>query len=346
MAKRSFDYSKLVDACGLDHRHGDEREINNKTLHFLSQNFSATKAEFSEILKKASKEVKNMPLAKYREKEHFQAAWQLSNLPPLGEKWDYLSCADPEKTGILCGTSPQDMVLLNEEYFNPFEIFGRGSIWGENLRHLYFSILWWSEAVSAVWAGIIIKDLIRCFQKKSLLALSAGETAFLGDGLSGKIDENEPLGKALELPISGEEARDFAKLCHKAALGSVSCGVGTGDVFKEWLRNANIGDLEKHGLSFLQAESLLSAGSRRMPELEIELYWNQNTGSYQFVCLIENRDAHGFKHAESQIPVKILFDVFKNASSGAKEDLIRLCIRGGQDKAEGLLSKALITHCD
>jgi len=220
-------------------------------------------------------------------------------------------------------------------------------MWGDSLLYgLCFSLSWWREAVCCVWAGIIMNCLIRHFQKKSVLALPAVEAVFSKDGFA---DPNEKIGSALELKgTSDKKAEDFYHMCEQAALGSASCETDASEAFKEWLCSANIGVLQKYNLDFEEAHMLLLAGSQRRPEMEIELQWNQKIGAYQFVCLIENNDLHGYKDKKKTagIPANILLDFFKGSEQEIKEDLIRLLIRGGWRKAQKLLYEGLNHHTD
>lgn len=346
MAKNAFDYSRLVRACGYADRPGDEKEINQRVLHFLNQRFSVTIAEFNGKLADAQKELQVEPLKKYRKFADFEIAWQLINAPMPLKDWDFLSYVDPEKTGILCGKSGEQSFLLTKEN-TELEIFDSPEAkYGHGADDLCYNLSWWREAVCCVWAGIIMNGLIHRFQKKSILALPVGEPTFSKDGFA---DPNEPIGKALELAgVSDKEADDFYKLYERAMLGSAYCEYDAGEAFKEFLSSTNIMALQKHNLNFKESHALLLAGSQRRPEVEIELRWNQNARAYQFVCLIENNDVHGYKDKEkiATIPASILFDFFKGAEPKIQQDLIRLLIRGGCDKARNFLFLALVSHLD
>lgn len=339
MVKKSVDYARLVRALGFSGRQGDEKEINRKALHFLGQSFSETKAEFAVKLERAKEEVRNTPLEKLWQPSDFESVWMLANLPALAEDWDYLRHADPEKTGIVCGEK-EKQILFSKDSFESFELFGRREdLWGEGVWDLYFSLTWWREAVTCVWAGIIAKNLISCLKKKPTHFLSAGKTDMLQDAAASLLlFRNKPIGSALNLDgVSGEEAANFHKLYENARMGSYDCELSAATAFKEWLRSANINIFQKYGLSNKEAHLLLFAGSQQRPEIDIRLCWDEGIRTYQFVCFVNNNDI---------IPANVLFDFFENAPPSTKEDLFRLIIRGGCDKASELLDSGMVHHID
>ena len=335
---------------GFAERRGDEKEINKRASHFLNQSFSETIAEFKLKFEKAKEEVRNIPLDKFRKPSDMESAWALADLPEVLEDWDYLRYADPEKSGIVCGER-EKKILFSRDSFKSFDLFGREEeIWSNAVLDLYYSLLWWREAVMCVWAGIIAKNLIGCLKKKPTHFLSAGKTDMLQDAAANQLlFRNKPIGSALDLQsISDEEADNFHRLCEKARTGSYECELSAAAAFKEWLRSANIKVLKKYGLNQKEAHSLLFAGSQQRPQIDIDLCWDEGMRTYQFVCFVNNNDIHGYKDKEKtgHIPINVLFDFFENAPQKTKEDLFRLVIRGGWNHARSLLDSGLVHHID
>lgn len=347
---KNVDYARLVRALGFAERCGDEKEINQKSLHFLNQSFQETIAEFKGKFKKAVKEVRSIPLDKFRKPSDLESAWALANLLPPNEDWDYLRHSDPEKSGIVCGEK-EKQILFSTDSFKSFEFFGRREdLWGEGVWDLYYSLTWWREAIMCVWAGIIVKNLISCLKKKPTHLLSAGKTDMLQDAAANQLlFRNKPIGSGLNLDgISDEEADNFNRLYEKARLGSRDCELSAAEAFKEWLRSANINVLQKYGLGSKEAHLLLFAGSQKSPQIAIDLCWDAEMRTYQFVCFVSNNDIYGYKDKEKtgHIPANVLFDFFENAPPKTKEDLFRLVIRGGWDHARSLLDSGLVHHID
>ena len=133
MNKDALDYSRLLKALGYHKSQGEGQRIKNKVLHYLSQSFPAIIDEFKTKLEEAQKETQNTSLCEYRESLNFKAAWQLVHMPPPLLDWDFLSCVNPEKSGILCGTSINDAVLLTTESFKDFGLFDSRA--GFRLQH-------------------------------------------------------------------------------------------------------------------------------------------------------------------------------------------------------------------
>ncbi len=348
-----LDFSRFLRLCG--YAKAEEKEsagLNEKVIPYLNRSFLKTKDHFETVLKKAKEEIKSRPLGKYREPAQLKAAWELTEISlPLPVIGGFLAVANPEKSGISCQMASGDSAVLSLESLEPLGLFGEKIKWGEGVWDLYFSLHWWQEAVRCVWAGIILHRLVPHLQKGTLLLPGISptdqeNTAFFQGEVYGL---NQPIGCLLGFHyLSDQQADELYQLYDRAHFGSRFCETAAGENFKEWLREVNIGDLQQQGLGFAQADAVLMAGSQRNPELDMEMIWSEPAQAYQFGCWIKNKDVHGFDdHSKTAyIPESILFDFFKQADKKTQENLLRLLIRGGWQKARELVFPAIKSSLD
>ena len=351
----TLDYSKFLKLCG----YAKSKEIgiggfNEGVIPYLGRSFLETKIHLEAILEGAIKEVKSRPLQSYREPSQLKAAWELSEISlPLLEASYFLRTAEPEKSGIFYFDANKNLAVLSTESLDSLGLFKEDKKWykwGEAVWELYFSLHWWQEAVRCVWAGIIMHRLAPILQNKKLLPgdskISSEKNIFFQAEMS---DLDRPIGLFLSFPyLSDEKAEELYQLYNKAHFGSRFCETETGYNFKEWLRKLDIGSSQKHDLTFEQADAVLMAGSQRNPELDIDLIWDQKEKLYQFGCRIKNKDVHGFDDSSktTHIPEGILFDFFRQTDQKTQENILRLLIRGGWQKARDLVFPAIMRSLD
>lgn len=346
----NLDFSRFLRLCG--YAKPEEKEsagFNERVIPYLNRSFLETKDHFETVLKKAKDEIKSRPLVKYSKPSELKAAWELTeiSLPLLTvNAGSFLEVANPEKGGISYQRAGGDLAVLSLESMEPLGLFSGKHKWGEGVWDLYFSLHWWQEALCCVWAGIILHRLIPHLQKGTLLlpetSTAGQENSPVFQGEVGGL--NQPIGHLLSFHyINHQQADELYQLYEKALFGSRFCETAAGENFKEWLRQVNIGDLQQRGLGFAQADAVLMAGSQRDPKLDIEMIWNEQAQTYQFGCQIKNKDVHGFDDPSRTafIPEGILFDFFKQTDQKTQENLLRLLIRGGWQKARDLVFPAI-----
>lgn len=343
MVANDLDYSCMMKACGLAGRGVEKPTVKKWVSHFLNQTLSETMIEFGTKLETTASKIRSLSLAQYREQDEFRAAWQFVNMPPPLRDWDFLSHTDPEKTGVLCGEPGREPTLLTAENVNP--LFDMKTLEDTVAFDLWVSLSWWRTAVSCVWAGKIVHDLLLRMRTRTERCLLIGDTIFSKENFFEKTIRNDkPIGAILALPGSNEkDAEEFYAFCDRAHMGSRDCEYRAAAELKDWLHLANIGIFQESGLNFKQAHLLLLAATQREPRIDMKLAWDQSSRAYQFVCLVENNDRHGYtdKEKTSGIPAELLMNFFGSASGKIREGLFRLVLRAGSIKARELFSGGL-----
>ena len=339
-----LDFSRFLRLCGYVKLNEENGGLKQKVIQYLNQSFLETRDQFDEIFKKAKKEIIDRPLKKYRYPGVFEAAWGLTEIiSPLLVTFPTVD--DPEKSGLICKKISDDLVILSMENLDSLGLFKEDVKWEKDVWELYFSLSCWREAIRCVWAGIILHQLVLRLQGKRLLA----ETCERGQEKIGFLEYemfklDKPIGEMLSFYfISDEKADELSQLYEKSLWGSRFCETSAGENFKEFLRELNIDRMQRCGMKFEQAHAVLMAGSQRDPDLDIKLVWDQQISSYRFVGQIKNKDVHGFEDASktASIPENILFEFIRQTDQKTQEDVFRLLIRGGWQKARDLVFPAI-----
>jgi len=214
---------------------------------------------------------------------------------------------------------------------------------GCNVLELNFSLYWWNNTVRHIWSVIILNYLISTTSrngKKLLGGDFSSDRKFEAESIS----FGQPLEKLVEIKsVDTKEADSLHSLYYKAHLGSRFCEFEAGNSFKEWLKNINLGDLQKHGLTFQEAHLVLLAGSQVNPEIEIEMRWDQTIKFYRFVCFVKNLNTHGFKDEDRTVHIQesLLLAFFENSKPEIQASMVRLLISAGFNKARDLLFKSI-----
>lgn len=351
--RTGLNFSRFLRLCGYAETAGKESNLSNQVIPYLNRSFLETKTRFEAILEKAIKEVQGWPLGVYRQPAELRAAWDLTGIRlPLPVAENFLTATDPEKSGVICQNSDGDLAILSSENLKLLDRLSEkvDKEKKKDFFELHFSLHWWQEAVRCVWAGIILNQLVYKLQGKGVLLLPGiveqGKNEFFQ---SETISLDEPIGQLLCFGyINDAQADEFCELYERSLFGSRFCETAAGDSFKEWLRKIDVGILRQNGLSFAQADTLLMAGSQRIPDLDIELIWNQQAQTYHFGCRIKNKDVHGFDDPSrtAYIPGKILFEFLRGENTKTQENLLRLLIRGGWRKVRDLAYPAIKNHFD
>lgn len=341
MTRGVIDCSRLLRACGLDDL---LTERNERVLHFLSQSPNRTMIEFRRKFEAAAEGIRSAPLQKFREPKIFEKYWRFAETPQPLMEWNFLSHTNPEEAGIFCEAPDHETALITER--DVPSLSDEEELPG--VFDLQVNLSWWRFAVCAVWAGRIVRNLILLSRgsKYKLLLPGAQPTNERGFAFRNRIDEGGPIGAVLELSeFSDDEIGVFYELCDAAIFGSITCEYGVASAFREFLRSSNIRTLQELGLTFEEAHVVLLAGSTTRSEMDIRLKWDQETEEYSFVCVVENKDIHGFTDPAKTggIPHKLLNYFYERASTDVQKDLLRLILRAGQCKARDLLVSKLAT---
>lgn len=343
--KTTTKYSRLLRVFGKT-----KDEIHRGVQHYLEKSLCEIRVEFGDHIAEAAKELRARSFEEYREPSQLKAAWELATLAPLLPEWDVFTVTKPEETGIMCLDANAHTRLLSQKDFHPLQLFDGKSKWGNGVHALHFELGCWQETVCCVWSALIARNLIRRLRKQQNTLEDVADVLNSECALASSyffeapaIDPERPIGELLSLEdITDTEIDTFAKFREWCAMGSYSCEVSAGNIFKNWLRRASIGMCEQYQLTFKEVHPILLAGSQREPRAEIELRWDEAARTYRFAFLVKNRDAHGFDDGRAaSIPESILLDFFENTSKNVKTDLVRLLVRGGWRKAEDLFRDSL-----
>ena len=221
MTKGVLDCSRMLRICEFTEK---TNKMSNFAMHFLNGSFSEAMTEFKDKLEKAAAEMRDLPLKDYRKESELRAAWLLAGMPPPLPEWDFMSHAEPEKTGILCGKTREAAVALTEEDLSPiFDMALRRKRDGTpETSDLMFLLHWWRIAICCIWAGKIVNHMIGTKRNRGSLFLPSPKQTPSEKNVSEKCDaeDDDRLGAILALSnISDKEADGFYKLCNAAAFG-------------------------------------------------------------------------------------------------------------------------------
>jgi hypothetical protein len=318
--------SKLLRVCG----YAGER-LYPFVLSILNQSFSCHMKEAGDELKKTVRFLSNRPLSEYREKSELEASWRLIEAPPPFLVWNFLTGSNPEKAGIPCGYSKDEVFILTKECVDT--ISG-----ADKLRHL---ICRWGDGIRFCFASFIMEGFLPLVRQEQLCLPSFAGYVSLRE----KETFAKPIGElSLLYTASDEEIGKLNRLCELAQFGSADCEYAVSGALRTWLGNANIESLKRFGFNIEQAHGIIQAVGEREPRFDIKMQWSPEIGSYRYVCFVSNLDGCGYPDGSrtAEIPAVLLEEFFNNSSDEIRGHFVRLVLRAGYRKARSLLLDSIM----
>lgn len=314
-----------------------DRELSHIVEAFLGQTFAEAMASITQELALTAKELKEATMDNYQNPEQLRTNWQIATLlPPLTRtRWSYLTHTDPKKSGVLCG-EPTNPFLLTQEFLDQSRDL--------HCSELYWQVDAWRDTTQLIWAARIVQNLLRTVRPNQLALPGPIKPPTEEDCTIDK-----PIGTIVNLPEATDtELLKIKELEHTAAFGSNACAAIAGVALRDWCRAQPLASLIEEGFTVEEVHWLLYTLGPRYAEIDFQLIWIQELGSYELCLGISNRDRHGYpdKDRSFYLPVQRLGHFYEDSSQETKSHLVRLAIRQSWKKAWDLAYPALVLGDD